>query len=110
MGFSGASLVNGGRDVYNPTPNNLLGGIADDGGDELEDGALYCTPDGALKGMGCTTSGSLMTSSMSRSLHPGGVNVVMCDGSVHFIANTIDELNWCRLQSRCDGQIVTYAY
>jgi prepilin-type processing-associated H-X9-DG protein len=110
MGFPGASIVNGGRSSYNPSPNNLLGGIAADGGDELEDGSTYCSPANAAVGMGCTTSGSLMTSAMSRSQHPGGVNVCMCDGSARFIVNDIDELNWCRLSSKNDGQIITWAY
>jgi len=56
--------------------------------------------------MGCTTSGSLMTSAMSRSMHTGGVQVCYADGSVHFISNQIDELNWCRLVSKNDGQVV----
>ncbi len=107
MGFPGASIVNGGRGSYNPTPNNVLGGTAADGGDELEDGSTYCTLQGATLGMGCTTSGTLMTSSQSRSLHTGGVNVCLADGSVRFIKNSITELDWCRLLSKADGQIIT---
>ncbi|HLJ11328.1 MAG TPA: DUF1559 domain-containing protein [Planctomycetaceae bacterium] len=108
MGFPGASIVNAGRGAYNPSPNNLLGGTPADGGDELQDGSLYCTALGASPGkMGCTTSGTLMTSAMSRSLHAGGVNVCFADGSVHFIADPIAELNWCRLLSKLDGQVVT---
>ena len=108
MGFPGASITNAGRATYNPTPNNLLGGTPDDGGDELEDGGSYCTPQGALLGMGCTMSGSLMTSAMSRSLHTGGgVNICFADGSVHMIQRSITELDWCRLCSKQDGQIIT---
>ena len=59
--------------------------------------------------MGGTTSGSLMTSAMSRSMHPAGVNICMCDGSVHFMMNQIDELNWCRYASKTDGQ-ATYHF
>ncbi len=107
MGFPGASVTNAGRATYNPTPNNLLGGTPADGGDELEDGALYCSPQNALLGMGCTTSGSLMTSAMSRSLHTGGgVNICFGDGSVHMIQKSISEVDWCRLCSKQDGQII----
>ena len=107
MGFTGASVCSGGRGVYNPSPNNPLGGLPVDGGDELQDGALYCNPQTAqINLMGCTTSGTLMTSSQSRSLHVGGVNVCFCDGSVHFISNNIAELTWCRLQSKADGQVI----
>jgi prepilin-type N-terminal cleavage/methylation domain-containing protein/prepilin-type processing-associated H-X9-DG protein len=107
MGFPGASVVNAGRGAYNPSPNNLLGGTGADGGDELEDGATYCSPQGALLGMGCTTSGTLMTSAMSRSLHTGGgVNICFADGSVHLIQNSINEIDWCRLCSKGDGQVI----
>ncbi len=109
MGFPGASVTNAGRATYNPTPNNLLGGTPADGGDELEDGALYCSPQNALLGMGCTSSGSLRTSAMSRSLHTGGgVNICFGDGSVHMIQRAITEVDWCRLCSKADGQIISF--
>ena len=106
MGFPGSSVQNGGRGVYNPGPNNTLGGIAADGGDELEDGATYCTPAAAALGMGCTTSGTLMTSAMARSQHVGGVNAAMADGSGRFISNNVDQLTYIRLSSTQDGQLV----
>ncbi|MDB5309477.1 MAG: hypothetical protein JWO38_3679 [Gemmataceae bacterium] len=107
MGFPGASVVNAGRAGYNPTPNNTLGGTAADGGDELQDGSTYCSPQTAqLNKMGCTTSGSSMTSGMSRSQHTGGVNTCQADGSVRFIKDSISQISWVRLLSKSDGQVL----
>ena len=39
----------------------------------------------------------------ARSLHPGGVNAVMGDGSVRFVTNNIDLLTWQLTGSRNDG-------
>ncbi len=39
----------------------------------------------------------------ARSWHSGGVNVCYCDGSVHFISNSIDVATWQALGSRSDG-------
>ncbi len=47
-----------------------------------------------------------MTSAMMRSLHTGGVHSCFADGSVHFISNNIDQVTYCRLASKADGQIV----
>jgi len=121
LGFSGASIQNGGRGTYNPTPNNMIGGLGGcgnntDGGDELQDGCggaggpAYCTPATAAMGMGCNGGGTLMTSSQARSMHAGGVNVVMCDGSVQFIGNNVDQLNWIRMLSKSDGQVVNLQF
>jgi prepilin-type N-terminal cleavage/methylation domain-containing protein/prepilin-type processing-associated H-X9-DG protein len=106
LGFPGGSIVNAGRAAYNPTPNNLLGGVSSDGGDELQDGPLFCTPANAALGMGCTTSGNLETSAMSRSMHIGGVNVCLCDGSVRFIPNSVSQITWVRLLSKSDGEVL----
>lgn len=42
----------------------------------------------------------------ARSYHPGGVNGVMVDGSVHFFTNTINRQTWLKLGLRSDGQVV----
>jgi prepilin-type N-terminal cleavage/methylation domain-containing protein/prepilin-type processing-associated H-X9-DG protein len=39
----------------------------------------------------------------ARSYHSGGVNVCFCDGSVHFITDSIDAATWQNLGSRADG-------
>jgi prepilin-type N-terminal cleavage/methylation domain-containing protein/prepilin-type processing-associated H-X9-DG protein len=40
----------------------------------------------------------------ARSHHPGGVNVLLADGSGRFVANSIDLSVWRNLGSRADGQ------
>lgn len=42
----------------------------------------------------------------ANSLHPGGVNMVRCDGSVNFHSRTIDVLVWRALGSRSGGETV----
>ena len=42
----------------------------------------------------------------ARSLHPGGVNVVMGDGSVRLINETIDRQTWRGLGSRSGGELL----
>jgi prepilin-type processing-associated H-X9-DG protein len=110
LGFSGCSIVNAGRATYNPTPNNLLGGTPDDGGDELENGSQFCNAATAALGMGCTSGGTQMTSAMARSLHTGGVNCCFADGSVHFVSNNVSQLTWVRLLARSDGQVTGTDY
>jgi prepilin-type N-terminal cleavage/methylation domain-containing protein/prepilin-type processing-associated H-X9-DG protein len=41
----------------------------------------------------------------ARSRHPGGVNAVMCDGSVHFILDNVDLATW-RAASTIEGEEV----
>ncbi len=40
----------------------------------------------------------------ARSMHPGGVHVLMCDGSVHFVDDDIDQSMWHVLHSRENPQ------
>ncbi len=42
----------------------------------------------------CNPGGTIGDFASARSQHPGGVNVAMCDGSNHFIADTIDINVW----------------
>ncbi|HXG11657.1 MAG TPA: DUF1559 domain-containing protein [Gemmataceae bacterium] len=43
----------------------------------------------------------------ARSRHPGGVNVAMCDGSVHFITNGIKLDTWRALSTSRGGEVVS---
>jgi len=39
----------------------------------------------------------------ARSMHPRGVNVCFCDGSVRFIQNELAETVWAAVNCRSDG-------
>jgi len=54
---------------------------------------------------GCGTDfGHLFTTSSS---HPGGVNVLMGDGSVKFMKDSINQLTWMGLASRDGGEVIS---
>jgi prepilin-type N-terminal cleavage/methylation domain-containing protein/prepilin-type processing-associated H-X9-DG protein len=43
----------------------------------------------------------------SRSRHPGGVNSLFCDGSVHFVKNTISLAIWRQLSTTQGGEVIS---
>jgi prepilin-type processing-associated H-X9-DG protein len=43
----------------------------------------------------------------SRSHHPGGVNVLFCDGSVHFIKDSIAPPTYQSLSTRAAGEVIS---
>ena len=45
-----------------------------------------------------------------KSNHPGGVNFVFADGSVHFINQSVDHRTYQLLGCRNDGQVVTLPF
>ena len=64
----------------------------------------------SVLGMPCQNSSGLNGGStphnlFSRSVHPGGVQVVLCDGSVHFVANEIELNVWQNSGSTTDGAV-----
>ncbi len=42
----------------------------------------------------------------ANSLHPGGVNVLMADGSVRFVKNSINMYTWWSLGTRANGEVI----
>src|SRR5262249_14383726 len=112
LGLPSASIVNAGRDATNPTPNNRLGDANSAGKHQVRDELQFCTSkyanptQGSVDGMGCYGN-TLMTSGQSRSMHEGGVNVCLGDGSVRFLQSTIDQVTWCNLVSKADGNVIT---
>ena len=45
--------------------------------------------------------------SNASSLHPGGVNVCMADGSVRFVKDTVNQVSWWAVGTRAGGEVVS---
>ena len=41
------------------------------------------------------------------SFHPGGVNVLMADGSVRFVKESINQLTWWALGTKGGGEVIS---
>lgn len=68
-------------------------------------------PDGpnADSGRRCHNTANDFNASMGfKSLHPGGANFVLCDGSARFLQEDLDHTTYQRLGARSDGEIVAY--
>jgi prepilin-type N-terminal cleavage/methylation domain-containing protein/prepilin-type processing-associated H-X9-DG protein len=60
------------------------------------------------QGLACYSQGSEAGCfGASRSRHPGGVNTLMGDGSVHFFKNTISTRTWVGLGSISAGEVIS---
>ena len=93
-------------DFYqNPVPT-LIGGPASGiaNADILPAG--FCIPESP--GLPCLNVDTFAFSfAGARSLHPGGVNVLLGDGSVRFIKNTINGATWIALGSISSGEVIS---
>jgi prepilin-type N-terminal cleavage/methylation domain-containing protein/prepilin-type processing-associated H-X9-DG protein len=56
---------------------------------------------------GYTSSGAMSNITNSDSWHPGGVNVMMTDGSVKFIKDSINRTTWWALGTRANGEVLS---
>ena len=59
-------------------------------------------------GSGCNNKENAWNTSMGfKSQHPGGCMFVFCDGSVHFLSETIDYTTYQALGDRRDGEVIS---
>jgi prepilin-type N-terminal cleavage/methylation domain-containing protein/prepilin-type processing-associated H-X9-DG protein len=56
-------------------------------------------------GIGCNTDSSW--SVPATSAHPGGVNVIMADGSGRFVKNSVSRLVWWALSTKAGGEVIS---
>jgi prepilin-type N-terminal cleavage/methylation domain-containing protein/prepilin-type processing-associated H-X9-DG protein len=69
-------------------------------------GGSLCDSQG--NGLKCNNQGSEGSEYVgTRSRHPGGVNSLFGDGSVHFIKNSISPLTWVQLGSINGGEVIS---
>jgi prepilin-type N-terminal cleavage/methylation domain-containing protein/prepilin-type processing-associated H-X9-DG protein len=62
------------------------------------------SPSESTLNLPCVPGGDDVNYASPRSRHPGGVNAVYCDGSVHFIQNEINTATWQSLAWIADGK------
>jgi prepilin-type N-terminal cleavage/methylation domain-containing protein/prepilin-type processing-associated H-X9-DG protein len=55
---------------------------------------------------GVTSSGSLVNYSNAGSYHAGGVNVLMADGSVKFVKDSVSRNTWWSLGTKSNGEVI----
>jgi prepilin-type processing-associated H-X9-DG protein len=88
-------------------PNGVIDFLGQfNGSDELGDaGSCNNDPGHGLPCAAQTNHGNNTAFSASRSRHPGGVNSLFGDGSVHFIKNSISPPIWVGLNSIAAGEV-----
>ena len=52
--------------------------------------------------------GGNLRSQTARSMHSGGVNLIMADGSTHFVSDSIDRRVWHNLHKRDNQQPIDF--
>ena len=110
LGYIGASatarhgIVGRREDAYGPNNNNA--GADDIVGCSALKGSLFSDSELIAQGMPCHVNKPIESNSQAtaRSMHPGGVFVLMGDGSVHFINDSVDINTWYSMHTRDGSQ------
>jgi prepilin-type processing-associated H-X9-DG protein len=105
-GLIWSSIPGGGTFFSRLSPNKLVdfyqtGGV----GDQLSQ-PIFCVNEPGV-GLPCTGgAGDLEAYTGTRSRHPGGLNVLMGDGSVRFLKDTTNAVVWLALNTIAEGEVI----
>lgn len=87
-------------------PNNQLADADDTIGCSAAEAALGVEAISKM-GMPCLATGNeAATQATARSQHPGGVHVLMLDGSAHFVSDTVDLNVWYHIHKRDSSEAI----
>lgn len=98
-GNMGGALYSHAITPNSTAPDRIIGPCPRDRGD-----TDYRGPCTSIGGSAWWTPSAARAFAGARSLHPGGVNVGLADGSVRFVSNTIDLLVWRYVATRSGGE------
>jgi prepilin-type processing-associated H-X9-DG protein len=94
---NGVTTDNGLRWSYGGVGMTLFNTVVPPNGmpwNSCRDDCFGCGPDAAMF-------------ATAQSYHPGGVNVLMADGSARFIKNSISPQSWMALGTRANGEVIS---
>jgi prepilin-type N-terminal cleavage/methylation domain-containing protein/prepilin-type processing-associated H-X9-DG protein len=97
---SGAYICGSSPHYANPRYRLVPNGVALD--DNQCDRPAFCSATNDDRQLRCFSGGSRAVQT-SRSRHPGGVQVALCDGSARFVRETIELNTWLSILSMNDG-------
>lgn len=100
-----SSVPGGGSFMTRFTPNQYRDYLNLTNGGDFLNQPIFCVPE---QGLPCTgTAGDNNAFAGAKSRHPGGINVLLGDGSVRFVKETINHPIWIGLNSIRSGEVIS---
>jgi len=100
-GNMGGAIFTASLTPNSKSPDQVFGPCPQDLGD-----SSYPAPCTSIGAAIWWTQSGLGAQAAARSLHSGGVNAALADGSVRFVSNNIDLTTWRAMGTRANGEVV----